>query len=239
MRARASGCSFQGSRKYNEDTIFYEETDTGFLAAVADGLGGHGGGAEASDAAVRSFVQGFRETPQITEENLRSLLEQANRIIRDRQTERQKMRTTFVSLVCGEKEWAAVHVGDSRLYWFQNGFLRFRTLDHSVSQMAALAGEIGEEQIRFHEDRNKVLRALGGTEMVRPDIMRQEGSPAGSAFLLCTDGFWENVWEDEMLTDLLKSGTPKTWLSYMLARIGRRMDEKSDNLSAVAVFIPE
>ena len=238
MKAWAAGVSSRGSRAYNEDRIFYENTENGFLAMAADGLGGHGGGGVASELAVEVFAQAFKKNPELTEENMERLAELANREIRKRQTPQMRMRTTFVGLFCGGGEWISVHMGDSRLYWFEDGVLRFRTLDHSVSQMAVLAGEISEGQIRFHADRNKGLRALGGTDTVCPEIMKKAGPPRGSVFLLCTDGFWENIWETEMEADLAKSASPEEWLSYMLARIGKRMTAHSDNLSAAAVFIP-
>ncbi|MCI8550764.1 MAG: serine/threonine-protein phosphatase [Lachnospiraceae bacterium] len=237
MKIWTADCSSSGGRSCNEDTAGYMEIKGNYLAAVADGLGGHGGGKEASGLVVRSFFEKFREQPEITEENLMRLMEEANGEVRKQQTESKKMKTTFVGFLCNGYCWACVHVGDSRLYWFQNGILKFRTLDHSVSQMAALAGEISDRGIRFHADRNRVLRALGGSELVRPDIFISGGQPENSAFLLCTDGFWENVWEEEMAADLVKSETPEDWLSYMLARIGGRINQNCDNLSAVAVFI--
>ncbi len=252
MKIWAADCSFPGGRAVNEDTVRFAKLGGSFLALTADGLGGHGGGREASRLAAQSFLEGFEKRPELTEENLFRLVEEANEKILRQQTKEKKMRTTFAALLCDGSRLASVHVGDSRLYWFRDGSLQFRTLDHSVSQMAVLSGEITEREIRFHGDRNRVLRALGGSELVRPDIFIVEypdaysggggfpdeaGGADRSAFLLCTDGFWEMVWEEEMLADLLKSEKPEDWLSHMLSRIGGRMHEKSDNLSAVAVFI--
>ena len=66
MKAWAAGFSSRGSRPYNEDTIFYKNTESGFLAVAADGLGGHGGGAEASALAVQVFSEGFVKSPLIS-----------------------------------------------------------------------------------------------------------------------------------------------------------------------------
>lgn len=142
MKIWAADCSFPGGRRENEDAVRYGKVGGSFLALAADGLGGHGGGGETSRLAVRSFWEGFERRPKITEENLFCLMEEINAKILRRQTETQKMRTTFVGLLCDGSRLASVHVGDSRLYWFRDGSLAFRTLDHSVSQMAALAGEI-------------------------------------------------------------------------------------------------
>ncbi|MBC9784326.1 serine/threonine-protein phosphatase [Heliobacterium chlorum] len=136
-------------------------------------------------------------------------------------------------IVCG-------HIGDSRLYYFRDGKIVFITKDHSVSQAMADAGYISHEEIRFHEDRNRVLRSLGQKESIRPDIVRIPGPyRPGDAFLLCTDGFWEHVWEREMEIDLSKAETPDAWLELMEIRIMERAPEDHDNYSAISVFFCE
>ena len=100
----------------------------------------------------------------------------------------------------------------------------------------ALMGEITPDQIRFHEDRNRVLRALGADNAkpeLSPTVMLTGGR---DVFLLCTDGFWENVLESEMEQTLRASGTPEEWLSRMEALLRQRLTDDSDNYSAAAVF---
>ena len=237
MKAWAAGFSSRGSRPYNEDTIFYKNTESGFLAVAADGLGGHGGGAEASALAVQVFSEGFVKSPGLTEENIRGLLDQAKSEIRKRQTPSVKMRTTFVAFLCDGESWASVHVGDSRLYWFLDGTLKSRTLDHSVSQMAALAGEIREEQIRFHEDRSRVYRALGQDGELKVESHGEALAPGHHAFLLCSDGFWEYVYEEEMAEDLAAAASPEDWLARMRARLAARVPDNNDNNTAAAVWL--
>ena len=147
-----------------------------------------------------------------------------------------KMKTTLVFLAIekGQARW--MHVGDSRLYHFHAGTIANQTMDHSVSQMAVLMGEITPHQIRFHEDRNRVLRALGG-ESAKPDlssaISREEGK---EAFLLCTDGFWEYVYESEMEQTLGQSKDPQQWLDKMLTILHSRTPADNDNFTAAVVF---
>ena len=75
-----------------------------------------------------------------------------------------------------------------------------RTIDHSIPQMLALAGEIKEKEIRRHPDRNKLLRVVG-TDWENPqyEISEDVEKTGGEAFLLCSDGFWENITEKEMV----------------------------------------
>ena len=61
----------------------------------------------------------------------------------------------------------------------------------------------------------------------------------GDAFLLCSDGFWEHVYQEEMLADLLKAETPKQWAEGMLLRHIRRTPPGNDNFSLITVFAEE
>ena len=236
----AEQCSLQGGRLYNEDVVYCSPTENGFIAMVADGLGGHGGGRVAAGTSVKCIANGYVASPKVEEAFLYSLVKEANRAVLTNQTPQIQMKSTLAAFFCDENKWASVHIGDSRLYHFHNDCLRFQTTDHSVSQMAVLAGEILQTQIRGHADRNKLLRALGGKKEAEPEIhLFNTPLTKEDALLLCSDGFWELLYEEEMALELSKSGSPKEWLSGMLRRIGRRLTEKSDNLSAIALFFNE
>ncbi len=132
--------------------------------------------------------------------------------------------------------WA--HVGDSRLYHLRDGRIAAQTADHSVPQALVNAGEITTDAIRFHEDRNRLLRTLGNDREARPTINDTALALApGDAFLLCTDGFWEYVTEPEMETTLARAATPDGWLLAITALILERAPPDPDNFSAVAVFV--
>ena len=147
------------------------------------------------------------------------------------------MKTTLVFLAM-EKEMARwMHVGDSRLYRFQNGKLVKQTMDHSVSQMAVLMGDITPQQIRFHEDRNRVLRALGG-DNAKADISPETELQSGrDAFLMCTDGFWEYVTEEDMENTFKDSDDGDGWLEKMIAIREAKAPQNSDNYTAAVIVI--
>ena len=63
--------------------------------------------------------------------------------------------------------------------------------------------------------------------------------PPGDAFLLCSDGFWEYVYNEEMQADLCKARTPEEWTEFMLLRHIRRVPSGNDNFSFIAVFVEE
>lgn len=227
----------RGGRCKNEDSVYCVQKGNSALAAVADGLGMHGGGDIASQTAVNALSQSFFHDSDISVDSIRRCFEFANKAVLKRQTLDCKMKSTAAALFLRLGQGVFAHVGDSRIYHFRDGALVFQTTDHSVSQMAVDSGKINFSQIRFHEDRNRLLRAFGADENVRIEIRELTDLAAGrDAFLLCSDGFWEYVMESEMEVDLAKSASPEQWVSYLLGRIGGRIGENNDNLSCVAIF---
>ena len=229
----------RGGRSRNEDTVLTETQPYGFFGIVADGLGGHGGGEIASREAALSFSEDYRQRKLMTKEQFSDAFEKAGKKVEARQSVQCSMKTTSVVLAVenGMARWA--HTGDSRLYHFYQKHLVDQTMDHSVSQMAVLMGEITPDQIRFHEDRNRVLRALG-SENWEPTISQKIRVDNGfHAFLLCSDGFWEYVYEKEMEEELEKAETPKAWLDAMEKLLLGRVKENNDNYTALAVFVKQ
>lgn len=225
-----------GGREINEDSVRAEASALGLAVVVADGLGGHGGGSIASRTAAEAVLDSYREGGCRNKEEIAAAIFQANRAVVENQTEGCAMKTTLVSLFIegGQAVWA--HLGDSRLYYFQDGKLVSRTLDHSVPQLAVMMGMITEDQIRFHEDRSRILRALG-SDSFEPDISEPVLLSKGfHAFLLCTDGFWEYVLEKDMEETLAASGNPRQWLLNMEEILQQRAPEDQDNYTAASVF---
>ncbi len=227
-----------GGRPRNEDTVRYrEQGETRLCLVVADGLGGHGGGEQASSAAAAVICAGW--TGGTGPDELKGLILEANQRVLSLQTSRCAMKTTVTALTLepGRAVWA--HVGDSRIYYFRNGGLTFQTQDHSAAQIGVMLGEITPDQIRFHEDRSRVLRALGQDGELKVDLREETLPPGKHAFLLCSDGFWEYVLEQEMVDDLAAAGSPEEWLDKMRARLSARAPEDNDNNSAAAVWVEE
>ena len=129
------------------------------------------------------------------------------------------------------------HVGDSRLYRFSAGTLTQETRDHSVTYMKYLGGEISYMDVYHDDDRSSLLRVLG-RDPCKPEADQSETAP-GDAYLLCSDGFWEYVYQEEMLADLLRAETPKQWAEGMLLRHIRRTPPGNDNFSLITVFVEE
>jgi serine/threonine protein phosphatase PrpC len=242
--------SSRGGREDNEDYGGYRMSDLGFPVGcwvVADGLGGHAGGALASRTAVEAALASFDADPRVTPDAVAAHIARANQAVLDAQIaqpELKSMRTTAVVLVASPEAAVWAHAGDSRLYCFRDGKIVAQTRDHSVPQRLADAGEIAADQIRFHEDRNRLLRSLGARPDPSPDILAEPiALQPGDAFLLASDGFWEWVIEADMEEDLVSSGNPRNWLDQMESRLARWTTGSTtggnDNYTALSVWALE
>lgn len=238
---RFSMITDQGSRENNEDSIGMYQEDKDYCFILADGLGGHGKGEVASKLAVETVIRQFvGETAG--EEFLEQAFQKAQEDILEVQKEEPgcfDMKTTLVVLEIRKDQMRWGHMGDSRLYYFENGKYVKRTLDHSVPQMLVAIGEIREKDIRHHADRNRLLRVLGvEDDEVNPSIGDWTEVKSGQAFLLCSDGFWELIEEKKMEKTLKKADTPEEWLKLMEEIVLKNgKGTNMDNYSAIGVWM--
>ena len=237
MIIKTSCMSNVGGRTTNDDTAsIYQESGRAWVY-VGDGLGSYAGGKRASKTAGEALLSIAKKGGMLSKEKLTEAAVAADKAVKKLQKETKgNMKTTLVFLAVEEGKARWMHVGDSRLYHFRDGKVLKQTTDHSVSQMAVFMGEITTHEIRFHEDRNKVLRALGG-ENAKAEVSEEvELAEGRDAFLLCTDGFWEYVYEEEMEKCLKEAESPKDWIRRMEKILQTRVPSDNDNFTAAALI---
>jgi len=185
------------------------------LLIVADGMGGQAHGQEASRLAVQSlakYVSGSFGSQQLKPEAVLALLtagvQYANQVVYQHNREqRDTMGTTMTVALVMETTAYVAHVGDSRLYLYRepSGLAQI-TQDHSVVASLVAAGVIESKDIYTHPMRNRIYRSLGDKATVEVD-----GSAvplaAGDLLLLCSDGLWEMV-RDQQIAAILTTHRP-------------------------------
>lgn len=180
-------------RTANEDAFGNWLTPNGHLFVVCDGMGGHIGGAIASQAAVAAIYQTMAaQQYPAAPIALQYCLEEANKKLRsmvEANPSLQGMGTTaVVVLVQGNLAFYA-HIGDSRIYLFRQNSLRRLTRDHSFVQSLVDQGHINEEEAEKHPRRNEIYRALGIQDTVDPTVLQTPLTlEPGDRLILCTDG---------------------------------------------------
>jgi protein phosphatase len=212
----------------------------GLVFAVADGLGGYGGGEVASGMAVEASLSqtqrnlaGGGRIPGA----LRDAFNRANHTILDSAISGQggrKMQSTLSTLVITPGEAHLGHVGDSRIYRRREGELELLTTDHSQVMELLRMHIITPEQATDHPARYALTRSVGGDITVRIDIRNERLEP-DDTFLLCSDGLWSNVTSSEIAEalSLAPAEACRRLVDLALERGG------DDNATAMAVRVSE
>jgi len=219
-----------GDRKVNEDAAAVVPSESSVLLILADGVGSCDNGRFASATLVSTVSAEL--TGRLPDED--ALIDAVCLAGRTLCESPESVSTTAAVLWLNGDGAVAGHVGDSRIYQFRGDRIVYQSLDHSVAQLAVLAGEITPAEIRTSRDKNRLIRAVGKRSVkLKVDTEELDCRP-GDAFLLCTDGFWNEVTEEEMLEDLRISGTAAEWLERMKRRVGRQ-NVRLDNHSAIVM----
>jgi PPM family protein phosphatase len=209
MKLLFTGLSDPGLlRSANQDAYYIDPSGRFFV--VADGMGGHAGGQEASRIATQAIQTYLEENWNSTAPSPK-LLEQAflkanQAILQDQRShpERSDMGTTAVVVIFREEgqPWFA-HIGDSRLYRLRGAKLEQMTEDHTWVARAMKVGEITPDQARIHPWRHVLAQCLGREDLRQIDAQPLHTQP-GDRLLLCSDGLTEEL-SDQLIASHLKS----------------------------------
>lgn len=232
----------KGGREHNEDYYGYSCAGGSGVWVIADGLGGHAYGEVASRLVTEAMVTQAEDMREFTDESLIMLALEANQRLLCEQAAHaafKGMKSTLVAAYLKDGMLKVIHAGDSRFYYFRGGSLVFCTKDHSMAQLTVDEGELSFEGIRGSEDRNIVLKVMGLENLNLNNAVDSIVPAPGDAFLLCTDGFWEYVYEKEMVEALSSSDAPSGWYERMSEKLLGRAPQNHDNFSAICCFITE
>lgn len=196
------------ARDRNEDAYLVNQ-DLGILI-VADGLGGHRGGDQASRLAVETLGEALSDytSPTLSSLEVESGILKAficaARKIREKAStdyHLKDMGTTAVLVLCSDDQIRVAHLGDSRAYILRDGTLMRLTEDHSIVEGLIRAGQLSSDDSRVHPLRHVVTRSLGQTDDATPTIRTAEWA-TGDRLLLCSDGLSNMLSDIEIQTML-------------------------------------
>jgi serine/threonine protein phosphatase PrpC len=214
------------AREKNEDSLFFHvslidagETSLPFgMFIVADGMGGHRYGEAASEAAVRTmsnYIFGklynsiYASNPQPPSESLQEIMKtgviNAHQLI---SKETSGGGTTLTAVLIIGTQMTLAHVGDSRAYAvFLDGRMQLLTRDHSLVKRLEELGQITAEEAENHPQKSMLYRALGQGETPDPDVFTAS-LPHPGYLLICSDGLWGVISEDEIFQIIIESPNP-------------------------------
>lgn len=186
------------------------------LLVVADGMGGHEAGEVASRMAVANLMDsmwaalgGSDVTPSDTEDLEEALIRSfvhAHRSIVEASSDGLEMGTTLVTAALVDNMAYIANVGDSRAYVFDGQHLTQVTEDHSLVALLASTGQITRDEMYTHPRRNEIMRVVGAGDDPEVDTFVARLQP-GDTLLLCSDGLWEMVRDDEIAAVLTEKSS--------------------------------
>jgi protein phosphatase len=247
--------SVGNQREHNEDALFTLTTsiisgDKSLLFGlfiIADGMGGHENGEIASGLALDQFASHVVQSlylPLLSPSNknvhvpIQEIMQEGI-IFAHKSIKKEAIGsgTTLTSALIFGEQVTIAHVGDSRAYLCDpSNHFRLLTHDHSVVKRLEEIGQITPEQALTHPQRNVLYRALGQGEPLEPDIATYQLQP-GSLLLLCSDGLWGVMSNDEIEAVVRSYTEPQ----YACQELVNRSNSAGgpDNISVIIVRMPD
>lgn len=236
-------------RGHNEDSLGSfslddgaSPTSPGLLAVLADGMGGHKAGEVASSMAVdivgKTFLAQRHDDPLKV---LQICFAEANQAIYTRAKHDQDLKgmgTTCTALYIKDDQAGYAHVGDSRLYCLRDNGLRLLTEDHTLVNKMLKDGLISVDDARNHPDRSVLTRALGTSADVK--IASSEALftvQAGDIYLLCSDGLYDLV-DDEEISQALLNYLPQSAATHLIDMANQRGGYDNISIGVIAILAP-
>lgn len=230
-----------GGRSMNQDRMGYCYTRDALLLVLADGMGGHPRGEVAAAIALRTISVLFQQQADPYVKGPARFLEDAchaaHREIHRHASAQgwpETPRTTIVACVVQHNTATWAHCGDSRLYLLRGGRILARTRDHSHIEKLIHGGRVPESARHTHPDRNKLYNCLGAQAAPKVELSRQAGLETGDVMLLCSDGLWAVLPEEELVA-ALSTGAVERAVPDLLRSALRVAGAGSDNVTGLAI----
>ena len=243
MQVETADVSLIGHRDENQDRVAVAASEHAVLLVVLDGMGGHAEGARAAETAQATILEAFWQVTHPVFDPLGFLhlaLGRAHEeVVKLGSALNVEARPRATCAICLVQDSAAywAHIGDSRVYQIRQQQVHTRTRDHSHVEVLLREGLIREDEVQTHPMRNYVECCLGGdSTLPEMSISTRRKLKTGDVLLLCTDGLWANL-KDQDFGQF--AGPPGKPLREALMELGERAVQASapysDNTSAAAL----
>ena len=229
--------SRKGGREKNEDRMGYCYTRESGLFVLADGMGGHPEGEVAAQLALQTVSALYQKEARpmvgdVSEFLATAVMAAHHQIIRyaSEKGMLDTPRTTMVAAILQGSCATWVHCGDSRLYLVRHGELVTRTRDHSYLEQQTNAGVVRLDRI----NRNILFTCLGSPSKPVFDVTGPVMLQQGDKILLCSDGLWGSVPDDEIVRSLTTRPVSEA-VPELVENALRNGGEQSDNVTIIAL----
>ena len=225
--------SVKGEKEYSSDYIKISEDGSCSCFVLADGKESP----TAAKLAVNSVISDFESSGAITKLSVSNFCSRADAILKANEFP----LTSCISMLLTDGSVALWgNIGDCRVYLLRDNLLYEITADHSDAYTLYEAGEIRYPKIRCQKTRYNLTKMLGTGFDTTADFSQPEIIKPNDSFLICSDGFWENIHELQIEKTLKKSTSAQNWLDRMMKIVEKNIHHKKytrfkDTVSAITI----
>lgn len=247
---KVSSFSHSGKRTENQDRfrVLQSPDNESLLCVVADGMGGHEGGALAAQTIIETASRLWQEHCQMSvntgteaEAFLHKLISEKHLAVNaagkaNGLEPRSTVAVLYLFRDAEEFRALSIHAGDSRITHYSSKEKIARSFDHSLAQLKVLRGKITEDELADDPDQSKVISNIGGEDLPDSEITHWDLNK-GRRFTVCSDGFWE-VFNDQEVLGLFDLPASEREAAIELALAEKMKSRpKHDNTTVIMIEI--
>ncbi len=230
-----------GTKSKNNDYFGYVQLENYGIWVVADGFDGENGAYIASRTAVEAAIEYFIIHPRFNPEVIGEMMSYANLKVKERQEETELyslMHTSLLIIITNYNSILYGNMGNTRMYHIRGGYIMYQTSDDTIAQLLVGENVLGIEDVKHHRQRNDLLQAIGDYGKIRPNIIKKPIIlQEGDILCLTTIGFWENIDERVMESELSRYDTGKKWMKALEGRVAHTSRDELQNYTFMAIEV--
>ncbi|MGM0501365.1 MAG: protein phosphatase 2C domain-containing protein [Bacillota bacterium] len=223
-----------GDFKINKDYFAHVELDDYVCWVLADGLDS-ANDVLSSEIVVNSILSDFTEKPSLKKRKIKKYIKNANQKLAEA-SRTMSLQSTVLVVVSDYHAIRWGYVGNTRLYHLRKEKIKSRTKDHSIAQMMLEVGDINQQELNQHQERNNLNKYLGKDKRVKPQVSKKVELADDDILVLCTSGFWETIADLEIESDLGDIKKPQELVDNLETKMLSNKMSDLDNYSIVAIF---
>lgn len=229
-----SFASEAGTFRINKDYFAYAEMDDVACYIVADGIDSDED-ANSAELVVNYLFENLMKKPSMSRSKLKRFIVEAHKLLNEK-SRSVRLKASLMVVLTDYSKMVYASAGNTRLYHFRKGGMNFKSKDQSIAQIMADAGQINDEEIGFHDERNNLTNYLGQSKVFKPYISRPYKLIDNDIIFLCTVGFWENVQSIDLVNSLKDVKESSDFVGILEDELLSRQNKVVNNYTMVAIY---
>lgn len=223
-----------GSFRINKDYFAYAEMDDIACYILADGIDSDED-INCAELVVTYLFENIMKKPSMSRRRLKKYIINAHKLLNEK-SQSIRLKTSLMVVLTDYSKMIYAYAGNVRLYHFRNGGLNFRSKDQSVAQIMVDAGQISDEEIATHDERNNLTNYLGQYKPFKPFVSRPYKLKDKDVIFLSTVGFWEHMQSIDLISALKETKDSAEFIDMLEDELLSRQSKVVNNYTMVAIY---